>query len=245
MGGLFVNSFNSFIPLTPNTFFYFYSTRIFARCFRHHVISPNPGPRLSPPFPFQRLRGPRTSGNNLPCALWPRLEWLKFFILWFAATFYPVPSSRAEKQHRAFLAHVISQAVLRKLREEGGAKDVVAKAETYQVRWLIEVTTKEVLHTHLNLIKARWGHEWWPARGGFSFRNKTLSKGLSTYTLFFHKSVFPASKKLQIRKLRVKIYRVPGPEPSTGTNTFFRKKKQGTQTFFKLKKGNTFVFQKQ
>ena len=72
--------------------------------------------------------------------------------LWFAATFYPVPSSLIEKLHKAFLAYVnfpnsvstISQAELRKLREDGGAKliDVNVKAETYQVRWLIEVMSK-------------------------------------------------------------------------------------------------------
>ena len=60
--------------------------------------------------------------------------------LWFAATFYPAPSSLAEKLRRSYVNFPnsdseISQAELRKLREDGGAKliDVVAKAETYQV----------------------------------------------------------------------------------------------------------------
>ena len=131
--------------------------------------------------------------------------------LWFAATFYPVPSSLAEKLHRAFLAYVnfpnsvstISQAELRKLREDGGAKliDVVAKAETYQVRWLIEVTTKEVLHTHLNLIKALLGTQKGGLQGeDFLFTTKHyIEKSFNTNSIFY-KSAFSASKKLQIHK---------------------------------------------
>ena len=116
--------------------------------------------------------------------------------LWFAATFYPVPALMIEKLHKAFLAYVnfpnsvstISQAELRKLREDGGAKliDIRAKAETYQIRWLIEVTSKKVLHTHLNLIKSLLGTQKGGLQGeDFLSQQNIILIGSSTQTLYF------------------------------------------------------------
>ena len=131
--------------------------------------------------------------------------------LWFAATFYPVPTSLVQKLDKAFLAYVnfpksvstISQAELRKLREDGGAKliDISAKAETYQVRWLIEVTSTEVLRTHLNLIKALLGTQKGGLQGeDFLFTTKHYIDRIFNTNSIFYKSAFSASKKLQFQK---------------------------------------------
>ena len=72
VGGLFVNSFNSFTAYSQYTFlFLFYKN--FGWMFPTFRIT-KPWTQVFPPVPVQRLRGPRT-GNNLRCALWPRLEW--------------------------------------------------------------------------------------------------------------------------------------------------------------------------
>ena len=131
--------------------------------------------------------------------------------LWFAATFYPVPTSLVEKMHKAFLVYVnfpnltstISQVELRKLREDGGAKlmDVSVKAETYQVRWLIEVTSKDVLRTHLNLIKALLGTQKGGLQGeDFLFTTKHYIERTFGTNSIFYKSAFTAFKKLQVQK---------------------------------------------
>ena len=116
--------------------------------------------------------------------------------LWFATTFYPVPAPLVEKLHKSFLAYTnfpnsvstISQAELRKLREDGGAKliDVNAKAETYQVRWLLEVTSKEVLRIHLNLIKALLGTQKGGLQGeDFLFTTKQyIDRSFNTNSIF-------------------------------------------------------------
>ena len=79
--------------------------------------------------------------------------------------------------------------------------DVSVKAETYQVRWLIEVTSKDVLRTHLNLIKALLGTQKGGLQGeDFLFTTKHYIERTFGTNSIFYKSAFTAFKKLQVQK---------------------------------------------
>ena len=58
-----------------------------------------------------------------------------------------------------------------------------------------------------------------------------------------HMSVFSNAADTMF-KGRVKIYRVPGPGPSTGAEDFFSKKIRGAETFFEKIRGAKTFFQK-
>ena len=131
--------------------------------------------------------------------------------LWFAATFYNIPIDIINKLQNEFVAYInfpnststVSRDELRKLRLDGGLKlvDIKSKADTYKIRWLLELATTVHLNTHLQLLTALIGQQ----KGGlegvdllFTTRHY-IDRILSTNSCFY-KSAFQAIRRLQPKK---------------------------------------------
>ena len=84
--------------------------------------------------------------------------------LWFAITFYDLPGATQKEINKMFFDYInfplktstISQQEMHKLRMDGGAKviQVKTKMETYRIKWLMELTANDNLHSHRKIITA-------------------------------------------------------------------------------------------
>ena len=131
--------------------------------------------------------------------------------LWFAATFYDIPTDIIKQLHNEFVAYInfpnstptVKQEELQKLRLDGGLKliDIKCKADTYKIRWLLELSSDENLATHLNLLTTLLGKQ----KGGldgtdFLFATRHyIDKILNTNSCFY-KTAFQAIRRLQPKK---------------------------------------------
>ena len=131
--------------------------------------------------------------------------------LWFAAKFYSIPVDIQNKLQNEFVAyinfpnstHTVCQEELQKLRLDGGLKliDIKSKADTYKIRWLIELTTEENLNTHLQLLTTLLGKQ----KGGLEgtdllFTTRHYIDKILTTNSHFYKSALQAIRRLQPKK---------------------------------------------
>ena len=131
--------------------------------------------------------------------------------LWFAATFYNIPVDLQKYLHDEFVAYInfpnstptVSQEELHKLRLDGGVKlvDIKSKADTYKIRWLLEIIGAEKLNTHLQLLTALIGKQKGGLQGtDFLFTTRHYIDRILNTNSCFYKSAFQAIRRLQPKK---------------------------------------------
>ena len=87
--------------------------------------------------------------------------------LWYAANFYPIPSTLVKDIDKAFIDYIkfpreknhVSRMEMEKLREKGGIKliNTQLKSETSKVHWLIRLITDDNLRFHRSLFNSLVG----------------------------------------------------------------------------------------
>ena len=95
--------------------------------------------------------------------------------LWFAASFYPIPTHLESELNKAFMDYIIfpkhkievSRMEMEKLRLDGGIKliNIKLKSETPKVQWLTKLITDKELKQHLHIFNSLIGTQKGGLRG--------------------------------------------------------------------------------
>ena len=133
--------------------------------------------------------------------------------LWYAINFYPLPAGMKRELQNAFREYVnfprqptISENELKKLRLHGGIKliDIQVKLETYRSMWLIDLTIKPSLKTHLAVMTSLVGVQ----KGGLYgkelfFVDEHYSKRLfkSPHSAFYMEAIKSTAKLSMSKKI--------------------------------------------
>ena len=130
--------------------------------------------------------------------------------LWYAATFYVIPTDIEKNIQNYFWEYInyphdnstVSKTEMQKLRQDGGVKviNITCKTDASKIRWLMELANNQELNTHNNIIKRLIG----PQKGGIEgvelfFVTKSYAKSIKTEGKFY-KSAINAIAKLNVRK---------------------------------------------
>ena len=110
--------------------------------------------------------------------------------LWYASTFYPIPTNMREQMQSTFFNYVnfprhinptVSQDETIKLRRDGGLKliNLQTKSESYKIKWLMDLATNQNLNTHLSIMTLIIGTQKGGLRGkDLFFTTKQYTKNI-------------------------------------------------------------------
>ena len=140
--------------------------------------------------------------------------------LWYAATFYPIPTHLEKEINQSFInyiafpknKHDVSKMEMQKLRKNGGLKliNVKIKSEAPKIQWLIKLITDDNLRIHLKIFNDLVGIQKGNLSGNdvifadYSFMKNTLKLNDS-----FYLEALNGISRLDVRKHILDIKKEP------------------------------------